>query len=166
MLMAGINSTTIDSSARSNSDRESLLVTVTCTLREDWTLLTSTWNQASKETKQLVDDQNYDKLQELVVSFFEIKKDDRGKKLSEAFDRVVDFFAEFNSCLEFSLCDQNSGTAMLTPSAKDFIDAYGAYIKHLREKFDYQTFGSAIYKVRVLEKEPWYSAMFPRLFGR
>jgi hypothetical protein len=116
-------------------------------LRKDWALLISRWNGSADKAKPLLDAQKYDELAALVVT---LVNDDSGR---QAFGHVVDFFDEFYSCVEHSLCDRNSGVALLKDPADEFVEPYGAYISYLRKKYGNNTIGSGVYNVRSMSME-------------
>jgi len=116
-------------------------------LRKDWALLISRWNESADKVKPLLDQQEYDELAALVIT---LVSDNSSR---QAFGHIVDFFDEFYSCVENSLCDRNSGVALLKDSAGEFIGPYGAYINFLRNKYGDETIGSSVYKVHSMTKE-------------
>jgi hypothetical protein len=116
-------------------------------LQKDWALLITRWNDSADKVKPLLDQKKYDELATLVISLVD---DNSGR---EAFGHIVDFFDEFYSCVEHSLCDNNSGVALLKVSAEEFIGPYGAYISSLRNKYGNNAVGSGVYKVESMTKQ-------------
>lgn len=114
-------------------------------LQKDWTLLISRWNAAADKAKPLEDTQKYDKLSELIIS---LVNDDPSRN---AMADILDFFDEFYSCVSHSLCDRNSGAALLTDRASEFVGPYGAYISYLRKRYGDDTIGAGVYKVRQMK---------------
>jgi hypothetical protein len=124
-------------------------------LRKDWASLMTRWNKSAQKAKSFLDQNKDDDLAALVLSLFD--GDDEGK---DAFGRVADFFDEFNSCIEHSLCDKNSAIALLEQSAKEFVGAFGPYISVLRKEYGDEKFGSGIYKVKDMTPESSLCALF------
>jgi hypothetical protein len=114
-------------------------------LQRDWTLLISRWNAAADKVKPLEDAQKYDKLSDLIIS---LVNDDPGRN---AMADILDFFDEFYSCVSHSLCDRNSGVALLTDRAGEFVSPYGAYISYLRKEYSDDTIGAGVYNVRQMK---------------
>jgi hypothetical protein len=123
-------------------------------LRDEWGKLISRWNESADKVKPLLDERKDEELRELVISIVEHDPDNK-----RAFSRVTDFFEEFNSCIENSLCDVNSGVALLKVRAREFIGPYGAYIQFLRNKYDNSTIGSGVYKVASMSPESTWKAL-------
>ena len=114
-------------------------------LQRDWTLLISRWNASADKAKPLEDAQKYDELSTLIIS---LVNDDSSRN---AMTDILDFFDEFSSCVSHSLCDRNSGVALLTDRAGEFIGPYGAYISYLRSKYGDKTIGAGVYRVHSMK---------------
>lgn len=121
-------------------------------LRDDWALLLARWNAVAPTARTLLDQRRDDELTALSISLID---DERSQN---AFNRLLDFFGEFSSCVEHHLCDNNSGVALLQEKASEFVGAYGPYIGVLRKDHG-EGVGRGAYKIASMTREYWITAL-------
>jgi hypothetical protein len=114
------------------------------TLAKDFGLLAEAWNAKSAEVTQLKAQSDYDGLAQLAASILQ------GDDAQDALTQLIIFFDEMYSCVDSSLCDQDTTIALLQEPANEIFTMYGSYLIDKRKINP--NYANGIVKIRNLKK--------------